>query len=116
VLLFRYSAVTFNAHRVHYDRPYAMKVEGYPGLVVHGPLVVTLLSDLLQRHRPGAQVRQFSFQAISPLFDTHRFTVCGRADGPSDFALWARNHERRARDERYRPDRLIPRSILQESK
>jgi hydroxyacyl-ACP dehydratase HTD2-like protein with hotdog domain len=62
VLLFRYSAVTFNAHRIHYDRPYAMKVEGYPGLVVHGPLVVMLLSDLLQRHRPGAQVRQFSFQ------------------------------------------------------
>lgn len=56
VLLFRYSAVTFNAHRIHYDRPYAMKVEGYPGLVVHGPLVVTLLSDLLQRTSATAQI------------------------------------------------------------
>ena len=54
VLLFRYSALTLNSHRIHYDRPYATGVEGYPGLVVHGPLIATLLVDLLRRHLPRA--------------------------------------------------------------
>lgn len=93
VLLFRYSALTFNAHRIHYDRPYATEVEGYPGLVVHGPLVATLLMNLLQRHMPTARVRRFSFKATSPLFDVHRFSLCGRADGPREFSLWARSHD-----------------------
>ena len=53
MLLFRYSALTFNGHRIHYDRPYAMQEEGYPGLVVHGPLIATLLLDLLQHHHFG---------------------------------------------------------------
>jgi 3-methylfumaryl-CoA hydratase len=93
VLLFRYSALTFNSHRIHYDQHYATQVEGYPGLVVHGPLIATLLLELLQRRKPGARVRRFSFKAVSPLFDTHPFTVCGRAEGPHDFTLWARSHE-----------------------
>src|SRR5690606_39059578 len=67
VLLFRYSAVTFNGHRIHYDHPYATGVEGYPGLIVHGPLIATLLIDLLRRNIPGASVRTFRFRALRPL-------------------------------------------------
>ena len=93
VLLFRYSALTFNAHRIHYDRPYVTDVEGYPGLIVHGPLIATLLLDLLKRERPDAQIRRFEFKGVSPLFDLHPFAVCGRADDQRRFALWARNHE-----------------------
>ena len=92
VLLFRYSALTFNSHRIHYDRPYVTEVEGYPGLIVHGPLIATLLVDLLRRRLPDAKVARFSFRAMRPLFDIHRFTVCGRVDGRS-VALWTRDHE-----------------------
>jgi 3-methylfumaryl-CoA hydratase len=69
VLLFRYSALTFNGHRIHYDRQYVMREEGYPGLVVHGPLIATLLLDLVRRHRPDAFVEAFRFQAVRPAFD-----------------------------------------------
>jgi 3-methylfumaryl-CoA hydratase len=97
VLLFRYSALTFNGHRIHYDRPYATEVEGYPGLVVHGPLIATLLLDLLRRERPEARVRRFVFKAMRPVFDIHTFTVCGQAEagfhGEQRVALWARDHE-----------------------
>jgi 3-methylfumaryl-CoA hydratase len=95
VLLFRYSALTFNGHRIHYDRRYVTEVEGYPGLVVHGPLIATLLLDLLRREHAGATVSRFEFKAVSPLFDLHPFEVCGRADParPGRFALWARNHD-----------------------
>jgi 3-methylfumaryl-CoA hydratase len=93
VLLFRYSALTFNGHRIHYDRSYVTEVEGYPGLIVHGPLIATLLMDLLRRERPAARVQRFSFTAKSPLFDLHPFEVCGRADGERAVALWARNHQ-----------------------
>jgi 3-methylfumaryl-CoA hydratase len=93
VLLFRYSALTFNGHRIHYDRRYVTEVEGYPGLIVHGPLIATLLLDLLRRERPDATVARFDFKAVSPLFDLHPFAVCGRPDGERGFALWARNHE-----------------------
>ena len=92
VLLFRYSAVTFNGHRIHYDQPYATRVEGYPGLVVHGPLVATLLVDLLRRHRPGADLASFSFRALRPLFDTAPFRVCGQPDDDARCAkLWTRD-------------------------
>lgn len=92
VLLFRYSAVTFNAHRIHYDHPYATRVEGYPGLVVHGPLVATLLVDLLRRNRPGVDLATFSFRATRPLFDTAPFAVCGLPDEPTKSArLWTRD-------------------------
>ena len=89
VLLFRFSALTFNAHRIHYDRPYATGEEGYPGLVVHGPLIATLLLDLLRRSRPRLRVKRFEFKAVSPLIDTMPFEVCGRLDG-DDATLWAR--------------------------
>ncbi|OON64075.1 acyl-CoA dehydrogenase [Massilia sp. KIM] len=93
VLLFRYSALTFNGHRIHYDRRYVTEVEGYPGLVVHGPLIATLLLDLLRERLPEAVVTAFSFRALRPVFDIHRFHVCGarQADGP--VRLWARDHE-----------------------
>lgn len=90
VLLFRYSALTFNAHRIHYDRRYATEVEGYPGLVVHGPLIATLLMDLLRRNQPTAVVARFSFRAVSPLFDTRSFTACGKPEGKA-VALWAKD-------------------------
>lgn len=90
VLLFRYSALTFNGHRIHYDRSYVMDVEGYPGLIVHGPLIATLLMDLCRRHNPLRTLRSFSFRAVSPLFDTASFQVNGApsADG-STAKLWA---------------------------
>ena len=69
VLLFRYSALTFNGHRIHYDRRYVTEVEGYPGLIVHGPLIATLLLDLLRREQPDARRPRFDFGACSPLFD-----------------------------------------------
>ena len=93
VLLFRYSALTFNGHRIHYDRDYVTQVEGYPGLIVHGPLIATLLLDLLRRQQPGALVKTFEFRAVSPLFDIHRFRVCGRDEGDGKHALWAVNHK-----------------------
>ena len=93
VLLFRYSALTFNGHRIHYDRSYVTGVEGYPGLIVHGPLIATLLVDLVRRQLPGARVRRFRFRAVRPIFDIHRFRVCGRPDGARRHALWARDHE-----------------------
>jgi 3-methylfumaryl-CoA hydratase len=94
VLLFRYSAATFNGHRIHYDQPYATAVEGYPGLVVHGPLVATLLVDLLRRKRPGVELASFSFRALRPLFDIAPFSVCGLPDEPARSArLWARDAE-----------------------
>ncbi len=89
VLLFRYSALTFNGHRIHYDRPYATQQEGYSGLVVHGPLIATLLVEQLRRQRPGAFVASFAFKAVSPLLDTAPFEVCGRVDGDTA-SLWAR--------------------------
>ncbi len=95
VLLFRYSALTFNAHRIHYDRGFATDVEGYPGLVVHGPLLATLLLDLVRCRHPGQRLQRFDFRAVGPLFDVHAFTLCGRADGAARDALWARDHQGR---------------------
>ncbi len=74
-LLFRYSALTFNSHRIHYDREYATRVEGYPGLVVHGPLQATLMLDLLAASLPDARVASFSFRGRAPLLDTNPFAV-----------------------------------------
>jgi len=93
VLLFRYSALTFNGHRIHYDRSYVTEVERYPGLIVHGPLIATLLLDVLRRYVPEARVRRFSFRAVRPLFDIHQFAVCGRPEGERNYQLWARDHE-----------------------
>ncbi len=94
VLLFRYSAVTFNSHRIHYDHPYATQVEGYPGLVVHGPLIATLLIDLLRRSAPEAKVKTFAFRALRPLYDTANFSTCGVPDDSNRGArLWTRDAE-----------------------
>jgi 3-methylfumaryl-CoA hydratase len=93
VLLFRYSALTFNSHRIHYDRRYVTGVEGYPGLVVHGPLIATLLLDLLQRQLPAARVRVFTFKALQPVFDLAPFFVCGRMTGDHAVRLWALTSE-----------------------
>jgi len=87
-LLFRFSALTFNAHRIHYDAPYARDVEGYPGLVVQGPLVATLLMDHYLRRYPQSRIASFSFRAVSPLFADAPVLLCGRErDGGAD--LWA---------------------------
>jgi 3-methylfumaryl-CoA hydratase len=92
VMLFRYSALTFNGHRIHYDRSYVTQEEGYPGLIVHGPLVATLLLDLVRRQQPGARVTRFSFRAMSPLFDGVPVTLNGNPpDGEGRIALWATN-------------------------
>ena len=93
-LLFRYSALIFNGHRIHYDHPYATRVEGYPGLVVHGPLIATLLVDLLRREVPGATLKTYAFRALRPLFDTANFFTCGVPDEPKRSArLWTRDAE-----------------------
>ena len=94
VLLFRYSALTFNGHRIHYDRRYVTGVEGYPGLIVHGPLIATLLMDLLRRELPQAVVTAFEFRAVRPTFDLHPFSVQG-IPGPDGrtVRLWAQDHE-----------------------
>ncbi|KVR43163.1 MaoC family dehydratase N-terminal domain-containing protein [Burkholderia multivorans] len=89
VLLMRFSALTFNGHRIHYDRPYAMEEEGYPGLVVHGPLIAMLLMEELRRRHPGKTIRAFDFKAVSPLFDTAPFTVNGKLEGHTA-RVWAR--------------------------
>jgi 3-methylfumaryl-CoA hydratase len=92
VLLFRYSALTFNGHRIHYDRRYVTGVEGYPGLVVHGPLIATLLMDLLRREAPAADVASFRFKAVRPTFDGRPMRVNGWRDG-NEVRLWAQDHE-----------------------
>ncbi len=94
VLLFRYSALTFNGHRIHYDRKYVTEVEGYPGLIVHGPMVATLLLDLLRHQLPDAELVSYEFKAVRPVFDINHFYVCGepQPDGKT-FRLWAKDHE-----------------------
>jgi 3-methylfumaryl-CoA hydratase len=85
-LLFRYSALIFNAHRIHYDRDYAMRVEGYGGLVVHGPLIATFLLELARKN--GARLASITYRGVSPLFDGAPFRIRGKpAGGAAD--LWA---------------------------
>jgi 3-methylfumaryl-CoA hydratase len=90
VLLFRFSALTLNSHRIHYDHPYVTRDEGYPGLLVHGPLTQALLVDLLRRERPEARIESFAVRAVSPLYAGDRVTFEGMpgADGRSA-SLWA---------------------------
>jgi len=93
VLLFRYSALTLNGHRIHYDRRYATTVERYPGLVVHGPLIATLLLDLLSRNLPDAKIESFSFRAVRPTFDGAPFSTHGRLQAQDTAKLWACDSE-----------------------
>ena len=92
VMLFRYSALTNNSHRIHYDRSYVTEIEGYPGLLVHGNLTATLLLDLFRREMPNATLKTFNLRAISPLYDINDFSVSGKIgdDGVSG-SLWAAN-------------------------
>jgi 3-methylfumaryl-CoA hydratase len=97
VLLFRYAALTGDSHRIHYDRAYATQVEGYPGLVVQGPLVAMLLLQMLYSRQPGAHLTRFEVRARVPLFDLHAFTLCGRTEagpgrGDGRARLWVRDH------------------------
>lgn len=87
--LFRYSAVTFNAHRIHFDRPYTTDEEGYPGVIVQGQFIATMLLEAFEAAHPGAPVRRFGFRALKPIFSGERFWAEGRVsdDGPR---LWAR--------------------------
>ena len=89
VLLYRYSALTFNGHRIHYDRAYAKDVESYPGLVVHGPLLATFLLELFADNYPEATLSNFNFKAIRPVFDIDTFQVCGtKPDSAGSAKLW----------------------------
>jgi 3-methylfumaryl-CoA hydratase len=88
VTLFRFSALTFNAHRIHYDRDYARDVESYPGLVVHGPLIATWLMDHYLRRHPGRRISRFSFRAQIPLFDSAPVGLF-LAEQAERAALWA---------------------------
>lgn len=94
VMLFRYSALTFNGHRIHYDRRYVTEVEGYPGLIVHGPLIATLLAELVRKNMPGTRLLKFEFRAVRPVFDLWPFKLHGlpSADGKS-VSLWTEDHE-----------------------
>jgi 3-methylfumaryl-CoA hydratase len=89
VLLFRYSALTFNCHRIHYDRPYATDVEGYPGLVVHAPLIATILLHTFLSQHPGSSVARYTFRALRPLFDTAPFFACGSLNNDGVAHLFA---------------------------
>jgi 3-methylfumaryl-CoA hydratase len=84
VLLFRFSALTYNAHRIHYDRAWATSVEGYPGLVVHGPLQAIALAELCRRFLPGRRVTEFGFRALMPAFDEGPLRLRGRFGSDPD--------------------------------
>ena len=90
VLLFRYSALTFNGHRIHYDRDYVTKVEGYPGLVFHGPLQAALLVEYAARLHGGAAPKKFSYRGVQPLFDGSEFSVNANTTAEG-MELWTAN-------------------------
>ncbi|RZT36744.1 FAS1-like dehydratase domain-containing protein [Cupriavidus agavae] len=94
VLLFRFSALTFNGHRIHYDKPYVSDVEHYPDLIVHGPLQAMLLLELVRLNLPEATVAAFSFRGVRPTFVPQRIAVCGKrsADGKT-IELWIRHED-----------------------
>ena len=89
VMLFRYSAVTFNGHRIHYDHPYVTQTEGYPGLVVHGPLIATLMCKSFRRAHPSATLRHLSYRGLRPLIAPAPFEVAGAITGHGQASLWA---------------------------
>ena len=90
VVLFRFSALTGNPHRIHYDRPYAMEVEGYAGLVVHGPFTQACLTNFVRDHNAGRTIKSFAMRARAPLFDTVPFDLAGRpTEGGAGCEVWA---------------------------
>lgn len=92
VLLFRYSALTFNGHRIHYDRDYVTEVEGYPGLIFHGPLQATLIIEMAAKLRSGKPPKKFTYRGLQPLFEGSEFSINANetADG---MELWTANAE-----------------------
>jgi 3-methylfumaryl-CoA hydratase len=93
ILLFRYSALTFNGHRIHYDQPFCIKTEGYEGLVVHGPLLATMMLDLIRQNFPDAVVKYFQFRALAPVFDTMTFEVCGCQTSSLEVEIWIKRDD-----------------------
>jgi 3-methylfumaryl-CoA hydratase len=90
VLLFRYSALTFNGHRIHYDRDYVTKVEGYPGLVFHGPMQAAFLVEFAAKLHGGAAPKKFSYRGVQPLFEGSEFSInANDIDGGID--VWTAN-------------------------
>ncbi|MCP3463462.1 MULTISPECIES: MaoC family dehydratase N-terminal domain-containing protein [unclassified Bradyrhizobium] len=92
VLLFRYSALTFNGHRIHYDRDYVTKVEGYPGLIFHGPLQAALIIEMAAKMRGGKAPKKFSYRGVQPLFEGTEFSVNAN-DTDAGLELWTANAE-----------------------
>jgi 3-methylfumaryl-CoA hydratase len=92
ILLFRFSALTYNSHRIHYDRDYATREELYPGLVVHAPLLVTLLLNLALHESPKTAISSFQFRAVRPTFDIDTVHLRGRAEGKA-VSLWSADHQ-----------------------
>ncbi len=90
-LLFRYSAVTFNAHRIHYDHPYVTQAEGYPGLVVHGPMLATLQLQAFADAHPDARIERLTYRGLRPLIAPEPFEAAGRIHAPGEAQLWAFN-------------------------
>lgn len=88
VLLFRYSAITFNAHRIHYDYPYVTEQEGYPGLVVHGPMLATFMLQTFQDANPGAKLKHLSYRGLRPMVCPTPFEVAGTVVEPGIAKLW----------------------------
>ena len=98
VLLFRFSALTFDGNRLHFDRVHAMQIQKLPGLLVQGRLIAALMTDLLRTHFAGAPILRLGFRTGFPIFDDHDFEVCGRAQadsvtGDRHVRLWARSHD-----------------------
>lgn len=87
IALFRFSALTFNAHRIHYDRDFARDIEGYPGLVVHGPFLATLLMRFFRQSFPTVRPTVFRYRLVRPLFDLQPFKLLG-ASSPEKVKLW----------------------------
>jgi 3-methylfumaryl-CoA hydratase len=92
VLLFRYSALTFNGHRIHYDRDYVTKVEGYPGLIFHGPLQAAFIVELAAKLHGGAAPKKFSYRGLQPLFEGSEFSVNAN-DTAEGMELWTANSQ-----------------------
>ena len=92
VLLFRYSALTFNGHRIHYDRDYVTRVEGYPGLVFHGPLQAALIVEFAAKLRGGMPPKKFSYRGLQPLFEGTEFSINASETG-AGMELWVANAE-----------------------
>ena len=88
VLLFRFSALTFNPHRIHYDQPYVTAVEGYPGMLVHGPLMSLVQIELARRSNPGRRIATYSCRALAPVYANAPFSVHARAEADGSVTTW----------------------------